>query len=190
MEFKAVMYTKTFYNYLKKICHTIEEKELWQVPEQLKMSISEIFQYDVAKFMLFVCSCDGRLSDEHLLMYQIVTGYEGDHEQLRDWLSQHHLYTKNFSATIPLTFRIISESEQNAAARGIGFDTEESISELFSSFFRMLGNILLCDRMPYASPDNIAAYRKTKDGFEKEPYNTMQEFYNLIDSLTPTQTIP
>ena len=189
MELKAVMYAKLFYNYLQGICQRLEEEKLWQASGQSKMSISEILRYDVAKFMLYVSSGDGRLSDEHMMMYQIVTGYTGAQEQLHEWLCQHQIYTKDFSVTVPMTFKIISESEQYATARGICFDTQEPISDLFASFFRMIGNILFCDHRPQSTPYDITAYRKTHNGFEKEPYDTMKEFYTLIDRLTNQETV-
>ena len=183
MEFKAVMYLKRFYRYLWEICHTLENRELWKAPPHLTMTVPEILQYDVAKFMLYVCSERDRLSEEYMLMYQVITGYEGDQDRLHDWLSRNPLYDKDFDRTVPLTFKIMTEGEQNAIARGTSLGTEESVTELCSAFFRMLGNVLLSDHMPHSSPDDIVTYRKTDGGFEREPYNTMQEFYSLIDRL-------
>lgn len=185
MDFKAVMYLKTFFDNLAGVCDTIDAKQLWDDPSECGIKLKDIFKSDIAEFLLYLSASDGAVVCEEVQMYQVVTGYDVEQKDLHEYIITNHIYSEGFESSVPLIIKLVSESEQKAMSGEIRFEKSESLTEHFAKFFVMIGDLLIGidgKKTPSEKRD-LEIYMNTIRRYVSTNCDSMQEYYDYIDGM-------
>lgn len=189
MDFKAVMYLKTFFGKLSALCDRIDGKKLWDDPSGCGIQLKDIFKSDIARFLLYLSASDGVVVEEEVRMYQYVTGYADELKDLHEYIIDNHIYSKGFEKEVPVIIKLLLESEQKAMSCGISLSESDSLTEHFAKFFVMVGDLLIGidGNVTGTERRDLGIYMNTIRGYISANCNSWQEYYDYIDALRLTK---
>jgi len=142
MNYQDLMTAKEYFNKIEKLCDTIDEKNWWERPSGSNITLRQVFEYDVASFIMYLSASDGRLSSEEVQAYRVITGFGGDNvETIKKHIEENHIYSMDFESEPPLIMKLLSKAERNAIMCGAKF--ESSILKLMVSFYELVGQIIV-----------------------------------------------
>ena len=155
MNYKDLMSAKELFNSLARLCDTVEECGLWDKPDGTTITLREIFQSDVADFIMYLSASDGSLSADEVQAYRVITGFGGDNAQtMLEYIKDNRIYSMDFESEPPLTMKILSEAERRAVLNGA--ELSQSVLRNMATFYEILGKIII-------SIDGGIAYNEKRD---------------------------
>lgn len=142
MNYQDLQQAKEYFESIADLCDTIDEKDLWEKPSHLTITLREIFQHDVADFIMYLSASDGRLSAEEIQAYRFITGFGGDNlDTIKKHIKENNIYSMDFESEPPLIMKLISKAERNAIMYGAKLDS--SLLKLIAAFYGIVGQIII-----------------------------------------------
>ena len=164
MNYQDLLQAKEYFDNIANLCDTIDEHDLWEKPSHMTITLREIFQHDVANFIMYLSAADGRLSAEEVQAYRVITGYGGDNvDTIKKHIEENNIYSMDFESEPPLIMKLLSKAERNAVMCGASF--ESSVLKLVARFYGLIGQIII-------SIDGGITYN------EKRDYNIIMDTIN------------
>jgi hypothetical protein len=75
MNYQDLLKAKEYFENIANICDTIDKGNWWEKPDGIDITLREIFEHDVANFIMYLSASDGRLSVEEVQAYRVITGF-------------------------------------------------------------------------------------------------------------------
>lgn len=145
---------KEFYDKLSELCMSIDRQNWASLPAGSKLTVTDVLRIDVARFIMYLCASDGRLTPEELEVFNYITGYRIQSVQsLGKMINDSGVYSTDFESEPPLIMTLIKRAEDNLASQGGGSD---SALPVVVSLFEAIGAVLI-------SADGGVTYNEKRD---------------------------
>lgn len=116
------------------LCDTIEGTGLW--PAAGRIRFKEAFRLDLARFCMYLCASDGKVSGGEVLFFKIALGFDSSIDEIIRIIKEEGLYSENFEKKVPLTISVLKDIEDNLVAKGINIKGQ---TEQFIQFYYEVG---------------------------------------------------
>ena len=155
MNYNDLLSARKHFDTIAELCDTIERGNWWDKPESCSITLREIFQHDVANFIMYLSASDGRLSAEEVQAYRVITGFGGDNfDTIKRHIEEDNIYSMDFESEPPTIMKLLSKAERKAILFGVNF--ESSILKSIAVFYEMVGEIII-------SIDGGISYKEKRD---------------------------
>ena len=123
------------------ICDEMEAEEAQGIIDTSPcgMGVREIFELDLAQFLMFLMSSDGKLDDNEVKAFELMTGRSDSKSEIFGKIMENNLDAKEFATTVPLSLQIIVDYE--LMLRSEDADVMEKMPSLTDAYMTLLGLI-------------------------------------------------
>ena len=180
MNYQDVKKAREYIEAVADICDTVERKGLWEKPEGCELPLRDVFQMDIAKFIMYLSASDGTLSFEELQAYREITGFGGDTiDTIKEFIKENNIYSMDFESEPPLIMKILCTAERYARMLGASFD--ESILKTIALLYKVIGRIIVSidGGITYNEKRDLNIILSTIEGYADE-HNIQGDRWSLL----------
>ena len=112
MNFQLVKMIQSDFEGMCKVFDRVEEVGLYKNPFG-QFSLRKVLELDIASFLMFLSASDGVIDEDEVELYQAVTGYTDNVDEIVDFIVENNIYSAEFESTIPISMKIAVEAERN-----------------------------------------------------------------------------
>ncbi len=151
---RDLMQAKEFYDKLSEMCRAIDGQNWAMLPADSKLTVTDVLRIDVARFIMYLCASDGRLTSDELEVFSYITGYKMQSVQsLGKMIEDSGVYSTAFESEPPLIMQLIKRAEENLASQG---GKADSALPVVIALFKAIGSVLV-------SSDGGVTYNEKRD---------------------------
>ena len=169
MNYRDITKAKEYFDSIVNICDIIDEKELWDKPDDSEVKLRDILKINIAEFIMYLSASDGSLTFEELQVYKAITGYGGETlDSFKTYIQKNNIYSTGFESKPPLIMEILSRAERTAIMYGAELET--SILSALVSLYKMIGKIVITvdGGVTYSERRDYQIIISTIEGFAEE----------------------
>lgn len=168
MNYEELKYAKMDFEEMCKIFDLLEEKGLIDNPSE-SLKLRDVFQYDIARFLLYLSASDGKIDANEVTVYQIVTGYSDDAKKIVKYLKENNIYSTEFESTVPISLKMAIDAEYKML-QITGKTRDKTLPELVTGVFERIGRTLIQadGGVSYTERRDYDIYMNTLRGYMQE----------------------
>lgn len=133
------------------------------------ISCRDVLRFDVARFLMYLSAADGRIDENEVTVYQVVTGYGDNASEIIDTIKNQQIYSTTFESTVPISLKKAIEA-QYKLLRVMEQTQEVTLPELFVDMFERIGTLLIeaDGGITYTERRDFNIYMDTLRGYLRE----------------------
>ena len=106
------------------------------------ISLKNLLKLDIAQYLMYLSASDGRIDDNEVIVYQVVTGYGDKLQDIIKYIKDNRIYSTSFESTVPYSMKIAVEAEY-VRLRVTGKTLEHPLPELVFNLYEYIGMTLI-----------------------------------------------
>ena len=141
MNYTELQLAKSEFDSMCRLFNTLEKKGLIKSPVPT-MKLQDVLRLDVAEYMMYLSASDGWIDPDDVEVYQAVTGFDDNEEDMLKTIKDNKIYSTAFESTVPESLKVAIEAEK-VLRQATGEPSEVSLPELFVNMFERVGLCLI-----------------------------------------------
>lgn len=167
MNYQNALQLKENYNTVVKIFENFDESPI--AGDFSDVKISKIVGIDIAQFMMYLSAADGRLDENEVRLFNVITGYTDGVSSIRNFIEEHNIYSTEFESTVPISMRVAVEIQYNLM-RVMDKVPEMPLPEILFTIFEQIGEELIAadGGVTYTERRDLNIYLDTLRGYMRD----------------------
>lgn len=153
------------------ICGIYDKLEEVGAIERFSDSLSwrDVLRLDVAQYLMYLSASDGKIDENEVTVYQVVTGFGDNASKIVDAIKRNKIYSTTFESTVPLSLKTAVEAEYKLL-RVTGESRDVTLPELVVDLFESIGTLLIQadGGVTYNERRDFNIYMDTLRGYMRE----------------------